>query len=242
MQPRFLIFNGDDFGLTSGINRGIIEAHERGIVTSASLMVRYPAAVQAAEYARAHPRLSVGLHFELAEWRYCAGEWKAAYEVVDARDATAVAAEFSQQLEIFERLMERTPTHLDSHQHVHLSEPARSLLLAEAARLQVPLRGLDSSIRYCGSFYGQTGEGESLSAAISSSSLIKLMRDAEQGWTEYGCHPGYAEGLDSVYLTEREVELSVLCASELRGVFAENNLRLSSFRDYLDLRNASAKS
>ena len=47
---RCVIINADDFGLSAGINRGIIEAHERGIVTSASLMVRWPAA----EYARAH--------------------------------------------------------------------------------------------------------------------------------------------------------------------------------------------
>jgi predicted glycoside hydrolase/deacetylase ChbG (UPF0249 family) len=70
---RFLIVNADDFGLTSGINRGIIEAHEHGIVTSASLMVRYPAAREAADYAKAHPELSVGLHFEAGEWRYRAG-------------------------------------------------------------------------------------------------------------------------------------------------------------------------
>ena len=44
-----LIVNADDFGLCAGVNQGIIEAHERGIVTSASLMVRYPAAEAAAE-------------------------------------------------------------------------------------------------------------------------------------------------------------------------------------------------
>src|SRR3712207_8784245 len=54
-----------DFGLTDGVNRGIIEAHERGIVTSASLMVRYPAAKDAADYARSNPALSVGLHVDL---------------------------------------------------------------------------------------------------------------------------------------------------------------------------------
>ena len=41
---RHLIVNADDFGQSAGINRGIIEAHEHGIVTSTSLMVRWPAA------------------------------------------------------------------------------------------------------------------------------------------------------------------------------------------------------
>ena len=45
---RHLIVNADDFGYSRGVNRGIIEAHERGIVTSASLMVKQPASEEAA--------------------------------------------------------------------------------------------------------------------------------------------------------------------------------------------------
>src|SRR5207247_11145801 len=54
---RDLIVNADDFGQSAGVNRGIIEAHERGIVTSASLMVRWPAANEATAYARRHQSL-----------------------------------------------------------------------------------------------------------------------------------------------------------------------------------------
>jgi len=64
MTPRRLIVNADDFGLRAGVNRGIIEAHKNGIVTSASLMVNRPYAAEAADYARGHPKLSVGLHFD----------------------------------------------------------------------------------------------------------------------------------------------------------------------------------
>jgi len=45
---RYLIVNADDFGQSQGVNRGVIAAHEHGIVTSASLMVRWPAAIEAA--------------------------------------------------------------------------------------------------------------------------------------------------------------------------------------------------
>ena len=61
---RLLVVNGDDFGLAHGVNEGIIAAHTHGILTSASLMVGTPAASQAAELARAHPELSIGLHFD----------------------------------------------------------------------------------------------------------------------------------------------------------------------------------
>ncbi len=70
---RGLIVNADDYGRSSGINRGVIKAHESGIVTSASLMVRWPAAVEAAEYCRDRPDLSLGLHVDLAEWVYVDG-------------------------------------------------------------------------------------------------------------------------------------------------------------------------
>src|SRR5512143_2762317 len=98
---RYLIVNADDFGLSAGVNRGIIRAHEEGILTSASLMVRYPAAAEAARYALQHPRLSVGLHLDLAEWVYRNDEWVARYEVVPPDDEKAVAGEVTRQLEGF---------------------------------------------------------------------------------------------------------------------------------------------
>ena len=60
---RRLIVNADDFGLSEGVDHGIVDAFSNGIVTSTSLMVRRPAARHAAELARLHTRLSVGLHF-----------------------------------------------------------------------------------------------------------------------------------------------------------------------------------
>ena len=86
MQTKHLIVNADDFGQSSGINRGIIEAHEHGIVTSTSLMSRWPGAVEAAQYARTHPELSVGLHIDLGEWEYREGNWLAVYTVVPLDD------------------------------------------------------------------------------------------------------------------------------------------------------------
>src|SRR5918996_571565 len=98
---RYLIVNADDFGLSSGVNRGIIAAHERGIVTSASLMVRWPAAHEAATYARTRPQLGVGLHVDLGEWIYRDGGWIPIYDVVHLDDYDAVAAEVERQLICF---------------------------------------------------------------------------------------------------------------------------------------------
>src|SRR5688572_7659443 len=94
---KHLIVNADDFGQSIGNIAGF----ERGIVTSASLMVRSPAAAQAAQYARAHPDLSVGLHLDLGEWIYRGDEWAPIYEVVQRNDRAAVANEIVTQLTTF---------------------------------------------------------------------------------------------------------------------------------------------
>ena len=230
-STRFLIVNADDFGLTPGVNRGIIQAHEEGIVTSASLMVRYPAAVEAARYASTRPELSVGLHFDIAEWRYTHGEWRPFYLVVDPDDAAAVQAELQRQLAFYEDLVGCAPTHLDSHQHVHNSEPIRGAILELAHRLNIPLRACTPMIAYRGDFYGQTGQGDSYAEGIKLAHLQKTIETLASGVSELGCHPGYGEGLDSVYLRQREEEVKVLCRPELRTSLADAGVRLCSFRD-----------
>jgi predicted glycoside hydrolase/deacetylase ChbG (UPF0249 family) len=62
---KWLIVNGDDFGMSDGINRGILEAHRCGILTSASVFVNGCASENAARAGREWPTLSLGLHLEL---------------------------------------------------------------------------------------------------------------------------------------------------------------------------------
>jgi chitin disaccharide deacetylase len=225
---RWLIVNADDLGLSAGVNAGIVEAHERGIVTSASLMVRAPAAAAAAAYARRRSELSVGLHVDLGEWAVRDGEWVLRYEVVPTDDPAAVAAEVVRQLDQFRTLIGRDPTHLDSHQHVHRAEPPRSVLIAAAGRLAVPLRH-ESAVRYCGNFYGQAGRGEPYPAGITVGGLIATLAGLPPGYTELGCHPGWAADLDSAYAAERAVEVETLCDPRVRAAVAELGIELVSF-------------
>ncbi len=66
---RMAVVNGDDFGFSRGVNRAIIEAHEHGVLTSASLMVTGDAFEEAVELARRRPSLAVGLHLVLVSGR-----------------------------------------------------------------------------------------------------------------------------------------------------------------------------
>jgi hopanoid biosynthesis associated protein HpnK len=62
-----LIVNADDFGLTSGVNRAILELHQAGVLTSATLMARAAATSEAIRMARATPTLGVGCHVVLVD-------------------------------------------------------------------------------------------------------------------------------------------------------------------------------
>jgi predicted glycoside hydrolase/deacetylase ChbG (UPF0249 family) len=230
-MSRAVIVNADDFGQSAGINRGIIEAHERGIVTSASLMVRGHAASAAAAYARARPRLSVGLHIDLGESVFRGGEWVPLYERVNRQDAREVETEIRAQLSICSEILGRAPTHLDSHQHVHIEEPARSIVDRLGSELGVPVRHRQPHLRYDGRFYGQTGTGELLPANISAAWLMELLRDLPDGVTEVACHPGYPDDLVTMYGAERETELHVLCDPDVRRVVREEGIALISFSD-----------
>lgn len=229
----WLIVNADDFGQGIGINEGVVEAHQRGIVTSASLMVRWPAAASAAAYARDHPDLSVGLHVDLGEWERRVDGWEPLYTVAAIEDAGAVSLEVDEQLSRFRELMGRDPTHLDSHQHVHRAEPVASILAVGAARLKIPLRERDARVRYQGGFFGHSARGESMPDAITVEALLAILSDLRPGSTELGCHPGKGEDVNSPYRLERNLELATLCDDRVRTAIIDLGIGLSSFADLL---------
>jgi chitin disaccharide deacetylase len=231
---RYLIVNADDFGQSRGVNRGIMQAHCRGIVTSASLMVRWLAASEAAAYAREHPSLSIGLHVDLGERVFRAGEWTPMYTVVSLQDSTAIGDEISRQLDTFRRLMGRDPTHLDSHQHVHLREPVRTLLIEVARQLDIPLRHCSPEVFYRGGFYGQTAEGTPLPDVISVDGLIRILVTLPSGFTELGCHPADGCDLNTMYRHERLEELRVLCDARVHTAIKTMGIELCSFSSLPD--------
>jgi predicted glycoside hydrolase/deacetylase ChbG (UPF0249 family) len=231
MSDTYLIVNADDFGQSPGVNRGVIAAHERGVVTSASLMVRWPAAAEAAAYARAHPRLSVGLHLDLGEWVCRDGRWAPLYQVVPEDDPAAVTAEVRRQLDAFRDLVGREPSHFDSHQHAHRNEPARSLLLDAARRTGAPVRHFSTSVRYHGGFYGQDDEGRPYHDGISLAGLVGLVMGLGPGWHELGCHPALGSDLETMYLAERPLEVATLCDPGARAALSELEVELRSFHD-----------
>jgi chitin disaccharide deacetylase len=214
---KYVIFNADDFGASPGVNRGIVESHAFGVVTSASLMVTAPAAREAVTLAAEHPELSLGLHW-----------------VGDAeQQARAIRAELERQLDTFHELVGRPPTHFDSHHHLHRREDLASLFEELVRPLGVPLRG-DGSVTSIGGFYAQWELGVTQPEYVSVDFLTKLLREeVGDGWTEISCHPGYADpDFTSGYAHERELEVATLTDPRVARAVDELGLELRSYADY----------
>ena len=208
--------NADDLGLSEGVNAGIVEAHEHGIVTSASLMVRRPAAGAAATAVGHHPSLAIGLHLELDDW-VGGGE-------------SGIERECREQLDAFRLLLGRDPTHVDSHHHVHMGEPVASVVERLSEELGVPLRGW--RIRYEGGFHGRSADGEPWPHGIGVDHLLALVESQPEGWTELGCHPGLGVDAGSSYGREREDEVRTLCDARVRVAIEDQGVELRSFAQF----------
>lgn len=144
---RKLIVNADDFGRSSPINQGIIEGHQKGIVTSASLMTQREGFDEAVRLAKANPKLGIGLHLDLDsffEVQHGAGR------LLRYKDPsvplTAIIKETESQLQKI--LAIGLPVrHLDGHHHVHLRPELFSTVAALTAKYKIPV------IRYFKGFY-----------------------------------------------------------------------------------------
>jgi len=139
MSARTLVVNADDLALHPAINEGVFEAHEAGVLRSASMIATGAWADEVVRYVRGHPSLDIGIHLTLLDvtpagdpgpWRGCLDEDgrlpPSALRRSLARllphltlHPAAAIAEFDAQIRrVFE--LGLRPTHLDSHNHLHL--------------------------------------------------------------------------------------------------------------------------
>lgn len=245
---RRLIVNADDLGRTSGINEGIFAAHDKGIVTSATLMVVYPAASEAASALDQHPNLGVGLHVQMSGGRPLlppetvsslvddSGRLPAKPEDHVSPDAGQIRVEVRAQFDRFCELTGRLPTHLDGHHHC-LRQPLIGEALIELAReWQLPIRRASSSVAawlaatgvpttdvFVEDFYDEEARLDS---------LLRMIAEVSPGTTELMCHPGLSDDSlrnDSSYADKREDELAILTHPEVIAALKKHEIHLTHF-------------
>ena len=249
MKPsRTLIVNADDFGLTRGVSRGILEAGANGIVTSTTLIVNRPLEPALVDELKAS-ELGVGLHMNLTLGAPVANP-KRVPSLVDAegrfvRDAREAAKraskdeariELGTQIDEFRKIMGRFPTHLDTHHHIGRHEPILELVLDFARAIKVPLRSQDDGVRAAARrltlrtpdhFMGESGPDPYWSAER----VLEHLASLPGGVTEFMTHPGYFDDdlAYSRYGKQRETELAGLTDPRAREAVAQEAIRLAHF-------------
>jgi len=214
---RRLIVNADDLGYDPEIDRGILEAHARGLVTSATAMVETPFA--AAALAVAPATLGIGLHLVVDP---TAGE-------AEARTALL------RQLETFEALRGMAPTHLDSHKHAHARPAILAAVAAVAAKRGLPVRAMDEGLRLAlrasgvattDAFLGDA----SLRPGWTEATLLAALAALPEGMTELMAHPGYRPSVARTsFGVEREEELRALTSVAARVAVDRGGILLCSY-------------
>jgi len=150
-----LIVNADDFGLTENVNRGILDAHREGIVTSTTLLANGWAFEGAAAASKRFPRLGIGVHLNLTEGMAVADpshirtlvDRAGRLHMTPARLWAGIATgqvslsdiEFELRAQIKKVIRSGIrPTHFDGHKHVHVLPPVSEVVLRLAREFHVP--------------------------------------------------------------------------------------------------------
>jgi predicted glycoside hydrolase/deacetylase ChbG (UPF0249 family) len=247
-NQRRLIINADDLGRTPGINEGIFDAHRRGVVTSATMMVNYGPAEAVPALSAKSPGLGIGLHVQVTGGAPAlpkervrslvddAGRLPAKPEGLGGASAPEVLEEAREQLARFRKIMNRDPTHFDSHHHSHRTPAVLEALVALGRETGRPVRaaspevaarlrreGIRTTDHFVEDFYDR---------GVTIDALLAIVARAAEGTTELMCHPAVVdEELRSTsgYAEARTRELEVLTDPRVREAIDRAGIRLIHF-------------
>jgi chitin disaccharide deacetylase len=229
-----LIVNADDFGYSNGINYGIIDAHKNGIVNSATLMMNMPGTAHAIELAKQTPTLGVGIHLVLDCEKPLrndvpslineSGYFKHRKQIINnpAIDLADVEKEWRTQIDVC-YAAGLTPTHLDSHHHIHGAPNLIPVIEKLSQVYKLPVRtDMNDTLKnalpfsdYC--FFDFYEDGvtmdyfEKLAKKVPDGSIVEIM-----------AHPGYLDSIitnGSSYTMKRVEEYHVLTTCTLPNIF-----------------------
>lgn len=224
-----LIVNADDFGLSPGVNKGIIETYLNGILSSTTLMVNQPYAKHAVELYKNYNNLGLGIHltFDKGKSLYGIssltddeGNFKKYPLLLKSAKKDDFINEIEAQIYKFKELCGKMPTHMDSHHHIHIKlQEAFEAVEIISKKYNLKYRKNDELI---GEFYENN---------VSFNHFYSLIDTKNTETIELMCHPAIVDTPlleTSSYTYKREEELKILTDSQVKN-FIENNYILISY-------------
>jgi hypothetical protein len=247
-----LIINSDDFGFSRAINHAIIDTHQKGILTSTSLMTNTPGFKHAVKLAKENPKLGVGVHLVLTHAEPLRADVPSlidengSFYRPDAYRAGLAIAEPEELFKEWDEQIQKViaagiqPTHLDSHHHAHaFNEYHEEVIVKLAKKYDLPIRGnLETEQTYKTTTYFEPAFDtvSVLDEAEQAHYLEGLLeRIKENDSTEILCHVGYvdAELLNNSTFAESRVYLvEILIDSPfVEKIQADPEIELITFAD-----------
>ena len=251
-----LIVNADDFGLSPGVNYGIVDAFKLGIVRSTTMMVGMSGEAHAVELAKANPGLKVGVHLRLTAGTPVSTNLKtlttssgqfldqSSYYASGALCPEEIEQEFRAQIEHFIALG-LTPTHLDSHHHCYGHPKALPVVKRLSEEYGIPYRTVNAAeitetgthtYRFTDRFYGDTSI-QMLMDIVDE----ELATRGHRAILEVMCHPAYIDPeliQQSSYTQARVKEFEVLTSSELMSNLQDRGIELVDYETVSQLMPA----
>jgi predicted glycoside hydrolase/deacetylase ChbG (UPF0249 family) len=244
IAPKRLVVNADDFGFTRDVNEGILEAHQKGILTATTLMANGDAFEHAVRLARQNPALDVGCHLVLVGGRSLLPP----YRPLPATVPKLLAAIAARQIAIYEELAAQArkilasgiaATHLDTHKHTHLAPPVLGAVARVAREFQIPwvrrpLFLFQQVLERHNCLTTDRLAGFQMTGRFGPQELVRFIRGLAEGITELMCHPGYCRAELRSARTRlkesRERELQALLAPETKQAVKECGVQLVNYR------------
>lgn len=243
-----LIINADDFGLTPGVNLGIIESHTQGILTSTTLMANMFGFEHAVQLAKEHPTLGVGVHLVLTAGKPLTKSSSLVdeednflklpyYETVFNIDFEELYMEWKAQID---KVINAgiVPTHLDSHHHIHTVNGIEDVFIRLAREYQLPVRNnfkVADDIKTVDKFILEFDSLTQSSSIWEPLFFHNLLIDFQHSDTiELMCHPGLidAELMRTSGLVEnRPLVCQLLKEEKFKSFIAKENISLVTYRD-----------
>jgi predicted glycoside hydrolase/deacetylase ChbG (UPF0249 family) len=251
-MAKYLIVNADDYGIAASVSKGIRESHQRGIVTSTTVMIGMDNAAEAVQQAlKETPDLALGLHLVIAGKAmkpvlppdqiptlvradglfFDNPAWG---EHAPSFNRDEMFGEIQAQFDRFVAVANKLPTHMDSHYHATYFHPiAVEAMRSLALKHNLPLRhdrGIGGSIvegiPHPVSFY-ELDHHQPIEVLLN---FLQTLPDGEI--VELCCHPGYSNDtlfeIDN-WTTVREIELAYLTDPRVQAVIASEQITLCNF-------------
>lgn len=245
-----LIVNADDFGYTRAVTYGILDAFKNGIVTSTTMMCNSPHVDHAVELAKQNSDLGVGVHLVLTSGTPLSqnvpsltddkGSFYSQQVIFNHAKPEDIEREWTAQIERF-LSTGLSPTHLDSHHHVHGHEMALPIAISLANKYGVPLRRENNDsitdVQYktvkrtrlmMRKFYGDKVSYETLEEQLRN--VAEMGKDET---VEINCHPAYIDSdliSKSSYVDTRLKEYTILTSDRIKNYVKELGIELINYR------------